>query len=403
MRSSDDEWEQYLADRKAKHFTLIQVAPAPHWAGETDRQGEKPFYDKACLQLNPAFWQAFERKIQRANEAGFVVLLVGLMEPVERYPEPVAACLFARNIVARLFGNFVIFSPSFDSKFMPLADEVGLATRQATAVHLITQHPGTPSRESTPLWTMQYYDRPYLDIAGVQTGHNGGNRQRCAQQTLDKLALPKIGSDGRLLEWCSAYEEADPGHRHLSHLYGMHPGSRITMDATPTLAAAVRKSLEYRLERGAAKGSGAGQIVWSRAWVLNFWARLLDGEKAHAELRSFMQRTLEPNLCKKWGTRPYCLDANPGVTAGIAEMLIQSHAGEVHLLPALPKAWPKGSFKGLRARGSFTFDVSWDDGKLQRARIVSEKGGPLRVRYGPEVWNFETRPGQEFSLPVAAR
>ncbi len=185
MRSSDDEWDKYLADRKAKHFTVIQVAPAPHWAGETDRQGKKPFYDKACLKLNPAFWQAFERKIQRANEAGFVVLLVGVMEPVERYPESPAACLFARNIVARLFGNFVIFSPSFDSKFMPLADEVGLAVREATAVHLITQHPGTPSREPTPIWTMQYYDQPYLDIAGVQTGHNGGNRQRCAHHAIE--------------------------------------------------------------------------------------------------------------------------------------------------------------------------------------------------------------------------
>jgi hypothetical protein len=87
--------------------------------------------------------------------------------------------------VARLFGNFMIFSPSFDSKFMPLADEVGSATREATAVHLITQHPGTPSREPTPIWTMQYYDRPYLDIAGVQTGHNGGNRQRCAHHAIE--------------------------------------------------------------------------------------------------------------------------------------------------------------------------------------------------------------------------
>jgi hypothetical protein len=185
MRSNDEEWDTYLADRKAKHFTLIQVAPAPQWAGETDRQGEKPFHDKACLESNPAFWQAFDRKIERANEAGLVVMLVGLMEPVYRYPESGTACLFARNVVARLFGNFVIFSPSFDSKFMPLADEVGLATRQATAVHLITQHPGTPSKEPTPIWTMEYYDRPYLDIAGVQTGHNGGNRQRCAHHAVE--------------------------------------------------------------------------------------------------------------------------------------------------------------------------------------------------------------------------
>ncbi|MEQ2005298.1 MAG: DUF4038 domain-containing protein [Limisphaerales bacterium] len=180
MRSNDDEWSRYLADRRAKRFTLIQVAPAPKWAGETNRRGDVPFHDEACFQGNPAFWQAFERRIQQANEAGFVVMLVGLMEPVNRYPESAAACLFARNIVARLFGNFVIFSPSFDSNFMPLADEVGLATRDATAVHLITQHPGTPSREPIPTYTMKYYDQPYLDFAGVQSGHNQGNRERCA-------------------------------------------------------------------------------------------------------------------------------------------------------------------------------------------------------------------------------
>ncbi len=185
MLSTDDEWEAYLADRKSKHFTLIQVGPASRWAGETDRQGEKPFEDKGCTRLNPTFWQSYDRKIQRANEAGFVVLMVGLMEPVDRYPEPSAAVLFARQMAARLFGDFVIFSPSFDSPFMPLGDEVGRAIREATAVHLITQHPGTPSREPTPIWTLQYYDQPYLDIAGVQSGHNGGNRPRCAQHAIE--------------------------------------------------------------------------------------------------------------------------------------------------------------------------------------------------------------------------
>lgn len=185
LRASDAEWETYLADRVAKHFTLIQVAPAPEWAGETDRRGARPLADKTCGEWNPAFWQSFDNKIQRANEQGLAVLVVGLMEPVSRYPEPRAACLFARNLVARLFGNFVVFSPSFDSKFMPLADEVGLAARNASSVHLITQHPGTPSKEPTPIWSVAYYDRPYLDIAGVQTGHNGGDRRRCAHHAIE--------------------------------------------------------------------------------------------------------------------------------------------------------------------------------------------------------------------------
>lgn len=185
MRASDEEWEAYLADRASKHFSLVQVAPASHWAGETDRQGARPFTDETCRQWNPAYWQVFEHKVERANEQGLVVLLVGLMEPVSRYPEAAATCLFARNIVARLYGNFMIFSPSFDSPVMPLADEVGRATREATAVHLITQHPGTPWNQPTPTFSDQYYDQPYLDIAAVQTGHNAGHLDWCARNALE--------------------------------------------------------------------------------------------------------------------------------------------------------------------------------------------------------------------------
>jgi len=185
QRAGDEEWGIYVSDRVEKHFSVLQVAPAPKWAGDRDRRGEKPFTDETCSQWNPAYWQAFERKIQRANEAGLVVVLVGLMEPVGRYPEAAQACLFARSIVARLFGNFVIFSPSFDSQFMPLADEVGRAAREATAVHLITQHPGTPSNQPTPTYSMQYYDQPYLDFAGVQSGHNGGRLDRCAHHAIE--------------------------------------------------------------------------------------------------------------------------------------------------------------------------------------------------------------------------
>lgn len=180
QRASGEEWRAYLADRATKHFTVIQVGPASQWAGPSDRQGEKPFTDRTCSEWNPAYWQHFEEKVQRANEAGLVVVLVGLMEPVHRYPEADRACLFARNIVARLFGNFVIFSPSFDSNFMPLANEVGRAAREATSVHLITQHPGTPWNQPTPTFSVQYYEEPYLDFVGVQSGHNGGHLDRCA-------------------------------------------------------------------------------------------------------------------------------------------------------------------------------------------------------------------------------
>ncbi|MBP7951638.1 MAG: DUF4038 domain-containing protein [Verrucomicrobiales bacterium] len=183
MRSTEEEWGRYLADRRKKGFTVIQVGTAAAWMGKTNRDGEVPFHDAELQQINPAFWQTIERRVHAANDAGLVVTMVGLMEPVERYPSAEVACRFAQHLTARLFGSFVILSPSFDSDFMPLADEVGRATREATAVHLITQHPGTPSGHKTPTFTMKYYDQPYLDIAGVQSGHNRGNRERCAFQS----------------------------------------------------------------------------------------------------------------------------------------------------------------------------------------------------------------------------
>lgn len=184
-RASTGEWEEYLADRASKHFTVVQIACAPTWAGERDRQGHKPFTDKSCSQWIPAYWQEFERKVQRANERGLFVMLVGLMEPVHRYPKSPEACLFARNIIARLHGNFVAFSPSFDSEVLPLADEVGRAARDATGVHLITQHPGTPWNQPTPTFSDGYYDQPYLDFVGLQTGHNGGHLDWCAHHAID--------------------------------------------------------------------------------------------------------------------------------------------------------------------------------------------------------------------------
>jgi hypothetical protein len=184
-RSTVEEWEEYLSDRVNKHFTVTQVGLAPEWAGERDREGRKPFTEKSSLQWDPAYWQGFERKIQRANEQGLVVMLVGLMEPVYRYPQADAACLFARNIVARLFGNFVMLSPSFDSEVLPLAGEVGRAARDATTVHLITQHPGTPWNQPIPTFSDQYYDQPYLDFVGVQSGHNGGHLDWCAHHAME--------------------------------------------------------------------------------------------------------------------------------------------------------------------------------------------------------------------------
>ena len=192
------------------------------------------------------------------------------------------------------------------------------------------------------------------------------------RQVMKDLPPVKVSpSLGGIQEWIEDYQEADPGHRHISHLLGLHPGTQITPDS-PELFAAAQKTIALRL------ASGGGHTGWSRAWIINFYARLLDGDNALHHIGELLKKSTHPNLFDDHP--PFQIDGNFGGTAGVAEMLIQSHADYIHLLPALPKAWQAGSFKGLKARGNFEVACSWKENRLQEATITSLAGKDCHIR-----------------------
>ena len=210
------------------------------------------------------------------------------------------------------------------------------------------------------------------------------------EAALSNLAMPQIGSDGRLMEWTKEFKEQDPGHRHISHLYALHPGRQYHLNNAPEMVAAARKTIDGRLAKG------GGHTGWSRAWIINFWARFKDAEKAHQDIVMLLKKSTFNNLFDKHP--PFQIDGNFGGAAGVAEMILQSHADEIELLPALPTAWADGSVTGLCARGGFEIDMNWVAGELVSSTLRSKRGNSCQIRHGEKVVEIETEANQSYDL-----
>lgn len=238
--------------------------------------------------------------------------------------------------------------------------------------------------------------RGLIEASAVLGKDDGFVRQ--LEATLARLPQYQVGAAGEVMEWMHPYEETEPGHRHYSHLYGLYPGCTISPDTTPLLSAAASISLVRRMEGeccGFACGTG-----WSLMHAASLYARLKEGNRAYWVLQVYLRESALANL---FGTHPpFQIDASFGATAVVAEMLLQSHAGAVELLPAMPtEAWLDGKVSGLRARGAFDVSMEWRSGHLLSAQFVSHKGSRLNVRYRGRSTGIETRPGCTYTINLA--
>ncbi len=237
-----------------------------------------------------------------------------------------------------------------------------------------------------------------------------GQKREFAQRVKEartRLPEPKIGKYGQIMEWAEDYDEAEPGHRHISQLYALYPADMISPVKTPALSQAARATIERRLAHG------GGHTGWSRAWIINMWARLHDGERVYENIQALLAYSTAVNMFDMHP--PFQIDGNFGGGAGICEAIVQSVCGEILLLPALPAEWESGSIKGVRARGGFTVCADWKNGRLTEANIISDCGqtavirthGRFRVLCGEDsvclteengAYAFETEKGKEYKI-----
>jgi alpha-L-fucosidase 2 len=214
---------------------------------------------------------------------------------------------------------------------------------------------------------------------------------------IPRIAPNQIGRLGQLQEWLEDKDDPEVKHRHVSHLWGVHPGSEINWESTPDVMKAARQSLIFRGDEGTG---------WSLGWKINFWSRFLDGNRTYKLIHMLLSPAEEPQRKIRGGSYPNLFDAHPpfqidgnfGGAAGIVEMLIQSHLGKIDLLPALPDALPEGAISGVCARGGFELDFRWSDGKLEEVVVLSKAGGRCMLEYQGKTTEFDTEKGSTYKF-----
>ena len=233
-----------------------------------------------------------------------------------------------------------------------------------------------------------------FDIAIACAEKFGVDAELAAEWKDARAQLPpiKIGKYGQIMEWQEDYEEVEPGHRHISQLYGLYPAAAITMDKTPELVEAGRVSLRRRLE------NGGGHTGWSRAWVLCFFARLCEGNSAYETLLNLYSHGTYRNLFDYHPPALFQIDGNFGGAAGILELLLQSHEEVIRVLPALPDKWENGSLNGCFARGGFRVSATWQKGKITSLSVYSVLGNPLRISFAGKEIKMDTVAGEKYTL-----